>query len=58
MSGDIEISPLKDNTTDACKYCDMAQICMFDDKKDTIRKPCTKEENAWEIINEEIKSNK
>ena len=32
----------------------MSEICLFDSEHDPVRKLCTNNEKAWEIIDEEI----
>ena len=51
MEGDISVNPYSGNAQSACKYCDMADICMFDENKDTTRPLCKTAEEAWELIN-------
>lgn len=51
MEGDISINPYLSNSQSACAYCDMADICMFDEERDTTRSLCKTADEAWELIN-------
>ena len=52
-NGDIEILPYLEGEELSCKFCDMAEICLFDRNVNNTRKVCTKENEAWEIIDKE-----
>lgn len=54
-NGDISVTPSVEGDSCACEYCDMAEACFFDKDKDTIRKCCNKDDEAWEIIENETK---
>lgn len=53
--GDIKILPYKDNETMSCKYCEMAEICLFDSDRDEARILCRNDDEAWSIIENDIK---
>ena len=55
LKGNIEILPCGDGKLSACDYCEMSEVCLFDKNKDSIRSLCKNEEEAWEIIDNEIK---
>ena len=55
MKGNIEILPYAENDSKACDYCEMKEVCLFDKNKDNVRKLCVKAEEAWEIIDRELK---
>ena len=56
--GNIEILPCGEGDDSSCKFCDMAEICLFDININKTRKGCANEEEAWEIINKENEKNK
>ena len=51
--GDIRIMPSKDKTELACRWCEMSEICLFDNERDSIRPLCSSNDAAWEIIKRE-----
>lgn len=53
-NGNIEILPAFEKSSSACDYCDMREVCLFDEKKDNVRTLCKKSEEAWEIIEREL----
>ncbi len=55
MNGNIEILPYSDSNSSACDYCEMKEVCLFDKKRDKTRTLCKNAENAWEIIDKELK---
>lgn len=50
-SGDVKIKPCKSLKSDACTYCEMREVCMFDEKYNEIGKMCESIDEAWEKIN-------
>lgn len=54
LGGDIKIMPGKNKNELNCRWCEMSEICLFDSEHDPVRKLCTNNEKAWEIIDEEI----
>ena len=55
MKGNIEILPFSDGNSSACDYCEMKEVCLFDSEKDSVRNLCKKADDAWEIIDSELK---
>ena len=51
-SGDIKVMPSKDNNELACRWCGMAEICLFDKDRDEVRPLCQNVDTAWQIIDE------
>ena len=51
--GDIRILPSKDKSELACRWCEMAEICLFDNERDGVRPLCSSNDSAWEIIERE-----
>lgn len=54
LSGDIKIMPSKTGENLNCRWCEMAEICLFDSERDSVRNLCTNNDAAWNIIDEEI----
>ncbi len=52
-NGNIEIMPYINGQNLSCEFCDMAEICLFDRNINKTRSVCTKENEAWDIINKE-----
>lgn len=54
-NGNIEILPTAEKNASACDYCDMREVCLFDKKRDNTRTLCKNSEEAWELIEKELR---
>lgn len=57
LSGDIKITPCKNNNTPYCNYCDYSSVCQFDTSIENNKyKIILKKNNndVWKLINDEV----
>ena len=57
LSGDIKITPCKNNNTPYCNYCDYSSVCQFDTSIENNKyKIILKKNNndAWKLIKDEV----
>ena len=53
--GVIRICPACEGDSSACEWCAFAEVCLYNPRFDNSKNGVTKEEEAWEVINEEVK---
>ena len=53
--GVIKICPACEGENSACDWCSFSEVCLYNNRFDSVNVGVTKEEVAWEVINEEVK---
>ena len=53
-SGNIDISPYRDNGMTACRFCDFKEVCMFDTAFDRYRSLISNADKAVEFMKKEV----